>query len=184
MLTLKKIELSSHLSEETLCFSAEVFWDGRYIGTAENRGNGGETWVRNYGVRKNATSQADLAAAEEWAKSQPFLDEYGEQLSLNGTPDFHDLPSYVDFLVAEWDIQRTYKRTLTRKFKTETWFETAEGKILLIKRAFTDAVAANVAGKYPGAVILNSLPIGEAVAKAIKADVAKMKIERDKKGSN
>ena len=184
MLTLKKIELNSRLSEETLCFSAEVFWLGRYIGIAENRGNGSETWVRNYGEQNNATAQADQVAAEEWAKTQPFLDEYGDQLSLSGTPDFHDLPSYVDFLVAEWDIQRTYKRTLTRKFKTETWFETTEGNVMVIKSAFTDALAAHVASKYAGAVILNSLPIEEAVAKVIKADVAQMKIERDKKGSN
>lgn len=184
MLTLKKISFNNSLSQETMCFSAEVYWDSRFIGFAENRGNGGETWVRNYGERKNATAGADLAAAEAWVKTQPLLDECGEQTSFGGTPDFHDLPSYVDSLVADWDIRRTYKRSLTRKLKAETWFVPQDGRVLVIKRAMSDAVSAYVKNNHPGAVILNSLPIEDAITMCIKDEQARMRVERDKKGSN
>jgi hypothetical protein len=39
--TLKKLSMQSRLSEETLCFSADIYVDGKHIGEVTNHGQGG-----------------------------------------------------------------------------------------------------------------------------------------------
>jgi hypothetical protein len=45
MITLKKVKIVDFMSEETICFSADVYENGIKIGTAKNEGCGGSTWV-------------------------------------------------------------------------------------------------------------------------------------------
>jgi hypothetical protein len=42
---LKKVSINKTLSEETTCFTATVYIEGVLAGTANNRGNGGETSI-------------------------------------------------------------------------------------------------------------------------------------------
>jgi len=41
MITLKSIKINRQLSEETPCFSATVYFEGKKVGTVGNRGRGG-----------------------------------------------------------------------------------------------------------------------------------------------
>lgn len=43
-LTIKNLKISNFMSEETLCFQATVFVDGKKAGTAQNDGHGGSTY--------------------------------------------------------------------------------------------------------------------------------------------
>ena len=65
-ITLKNLKVADFASEETLCFTATVMFDGRPIAEARNDGHGGSTFVR--ALQGQA---ALLAQAEEFAKSLP-----------------------------------------------------------------------------------------------------------------
>lgn len=43
-LTLKNLKISAFMSEETTCFQATVYVDGKKVGTAQNDGHGGPTY--------------------------------------------------------------------------------------------------------------------------------------------
>ena len=45
-ITLKKVKLVESLSEETACFSADVYVDGKLVAPVSNRGQGGPNEVR------------------------------------------------------------------------------------------------------------------------------------------
>ena len=40
-ITVKNVKIHQELSEETLCFSASVYFNGKRVGVAKNRGRGG-----------------------------------------------------------------------------------------------------------------------------------------------
>lgn len=47
-LSLKKVKVFESLSEETICFSADLYDDGKFISEVSNRGNGGSNNFSNY----------------------------------------------------------------------------------------------------------------------------------------
>lgn len=71
---LRKISVNHRVSEETLCFAADIWIDGKRVGYARNHGQGGETDVHVQGV--------DLEAAREAAKAW---------ITENGTDQDRDL---------------------------------------------------------------------------------------------
>ena len=67
-LTLKNVHVSKLMSEETLCFDASVYADGKRAGTVCNRGCGGPN-------EYHWTDEALGAAIEEWAENEVILAE-------------------------------------------------------------------------------------------------------------
>lgn len=65
---LKNIEINQRLSEETICFSADIFIDGVKAGQASNRGHGGCT---DYHHLNTDTSRMLIKNAEKYAASLP-----------------------------------------------------------------------------------------------------------------
>ncbi|EKD5486160.1 hypothetical protein ACE08P_004440 [Salmonella enterica] len=65
-ITLKNFKIAEFASEETLCFTATVVFDGNAIGEARNEGRGGMTFIR---ALKDKQSQ--LSEAEKFAESLP-----------------------------------------------------------------------------------------------------------------
>lgn len=59
---LKKLQIVARLSEETVCFVADVYVGGKKVGTAENDGHGGNTNVQ---IRDAAVVEAMRAHALE-----------------------------------------------------------------------------------------------------------------------
>ena len=68
-LDLKKLKIHADMSEETTCFSAEIWFQGKLVGHASNEGRGGGTFIR-------AVSQGALKEAEEWAIQLPPESSY------------------------------------------------------------------------------------------------------------
>lgn len=64
-LTLGNLKVNDRLSEETTCFSADMYLDGKYIGTAGNRGNGGCNDY-HHPTREDRSAFEDYV--QEWAK--------------------------------------------------------------------------------------------------------------------
>lgn len=69
---LKKIKIGVH-SEETLDFIADVWINGKCVGTAENRGHGGNTNWQPYGisVAERTKNLSVMEAADNYFKSLP-----------------------------------------------------------------------------------------------------------------
>jgi hypothetical protein len=65
-LQLKNIKVNLAFSEETTCFMADIFVNGKKAGYCKNDGRGGSTWYGSYDVRGRGL----IALAEAWAKEQ------------------------------------------------------------------------------------------------------------------
>lgn len=76
---LKNIKVMNSLSEETVCFSASIYVDGKKAGQASNRGHGGNTDYR-------FTDRELEKRFEEYAKSLPskvfHIDDFGTELEI------------------------------------------------------------------------------------------------------
>lgn len=97
-ITLKKIKVHNDMSEETTCFSAEVYADGKLIGYAKNNGHGGSTDI-------DSLRRDELRKAEEWARTLPPIKS--GTFSLDVTLDF-----YIDMLLGVYEAakNRTNKK--------------------------------------------------------------------------
>lgn len=68
-LQLKKIKIYDELSEETICFTAELYADGKKVATVKNDGRGGSTDVYfAEGYRSESTQQVI-----QYAKDNPIV---------------------------------------------------------------------------------------------------------------
>lgn len=96
---LKKLQVYERMSEETNCFTAEVYINGTHAGTAINQGQGGPTQIH---CEKDRTTL--MREAEEWCKAQPPVvcnfDEPG-QPGVKATIAM-DLELYIDDLVEKF----------------------------------------------------------------------------------
>ena len=65
---LKNIQINKSFSEETICFTADIYVNGKKTGYARNDGRGGCTYYSSYHKPNN---EHDLRQAEAYAKSLP-----------------------------------------------------------------------------------------------------------------
>jgi hypothetical protein len=63
---LKNVKINDSFSEETICFKADVFANGKKIAFAENNGRGGSTSVRPY-----SEMRSKLVELENYCKTLP-----------------------------------------------------------------------------------------------------------------
>lgn len=117
-LTIKNLKTSEFASEETLCFEATVYVDGKRAFIARNDGHGGGNYyhaVEGY----NGPSERNI---NEWMKANRPAVEF-EGMTLEHTMDWE-----VDELIAQ--IQQ--KKTLDRMLRSKT--------ILIAKHEGNDAI--------------------------------------------
>ena len=162
-ITLAKFKVAKFASEETLCFEAEVYFDGKLIGRAFNDGHGGQTSV--HAVRGGASNEV-YQAAEAYAKSlgpvvvKPTIADR-EEFSYEMTLDH-----VVDDLANDAMLRKDVEASLRRSFKKkcvyikdgELWNAKPKNAALM-----NEAFCALVKKTNPTAVILNTLPFAEAV---------------------
>ena len=94
--TLKNLKINNKLSDETTCYSATVLVDGKPIGTAGNRGCGGDDefhWTDREAGRR----------LEEYAKTLPQVEAYGMKFDA-------DLGSLIADLIAKHDEEKALRR--------------------------------------------------------------------------
>ena len=63
---LKNVKINDSFSEETICFKADVFVNGKKTALAENDGRGGCTFIHAYPEKKS-----ELVELEKYCKSLP-----------------------------------------------------------------------------------------------------------------
>jgi len=145
--SLKKVEYSARMSEETSCFSADVYVDGVKVGHAKNRGCGGETELCG-----------NFKALEEYAGTLPEreIKDFGGGPLL--TP--FKYKAHAEDLVDEALHAHLMRKSMKRLISKRTVF-TQDGK--LYTTAFTNR---NLPG---GCAVLNTLPENEALELYIRA---------------
>lgn len=157
MLTLKNLKIAKNLSQETLAYTADVYWEGRLIGHIRNDGGGGMSimWPGN-GRRVE-----DLKAATDFATAQ--VQDLGEGY---GKVPFTHLEDYVDQLAGEQGDRQDAKRWLSRTMKTKVAI-VADGKVRTLNASWDKeeaSVRAYLSKNHPDAVILNAIPVEDAVS--------------------
>jgi hypothetical protein len=95
---LKNIKFSEWVSEETNCFQATIYADGKRIGFASNDGHGGNTWCQHDLNMKEA-----FRAAEEYCKTLPPINYGRFEIDSN-------LENIVDKLFEEWLDKKKEKK--------------------------------------------------------------------------
>lgn len=126
-ITLKNLKVADFASEETLCFTATVVFDGVHIAEARNDGHGGSTFV--YALNGKA---ALLAQAEAFAKGLPPAPlALGQE---GGDPHFIDitLDLLVDELAGATHAKRKLRTAFNRDIGNKVLF-VKDGKLLFIK---------------------------------------------------
>ncbi|MFR9546006.1 MAG: hypothetical protein SNJ29_10570 [Rikenellaceae bacterium] len=119
-LELKQFKHVESLSEETECFSAELYVNGLKFASCRNRGQGGPTDIDPYPEHRGLEGEII-----EYLKTQP-KHKYGEyELDL-------DLELVVDLMVEEL-MNAKVKRKLTNQCKKALLFENTNGVIYSVK---------------------------------------------------
>lgn len=136
------------LSEETNCYTADVYVDGAKTFSVSNRGHGGSTDFHPYGARFNEVNA--------WVKANvaPIMD-YGDPLEV-------DLELHVDLLVEEAIALKEMRRLMKKKVLIA---DGAEVKTLSVKGMTVEQVLAHpgLPKQVKGGVVLNTLPEAEAL---------------------
>jgi len=140
---LKAIKICKWASQETLCYTANVYIDGKKAFTAENDGHGGSDNYRDY---KNGTI-VDKAA--QWVASQ------------NTDEDIKDWSNVtlLELYIGDLLNDHIFKKDIKRQLKRVTVFE--DGKIYQYKNEFNQALIPSLKRQIPNGVILNTLPLDE-----------------------
>lgn len=100
---LKNIKYAEFASQETHCFEASVYIDGKRIGTVENDGRGG-----CHGYHPRTLWQTMNAHAETMPSTIWKID--GNEIELKADPD-----TIIDDLLVEYLYSRDLKRAMSKR---------------------------------------------------------------------
>lgn len=115
-ITLKSLKVAKFASEETLCFTATVLFDGKPIAHARNDGTGGCALVQPMqGMR------ALLEAAEAYAQSlPPEVTDYPDPADPSGRMTFSiTLEDLVDELANRMHADKQYRARFNRDIRNK-----------------------------------------------------------------
>ena len=135
MYTIKNVSVNQRMSEETTCFSADVYRDGVKVLSVTNRGCGGSHGYDEY-------VKGSLAEADAYAKTLPATVYQGVTIAP-------DLDSMIDDLLNDYLLEKDVKKYLKK-------FCFKDGNYLYTMNVAPDCAktAAYVASKYPNAIIM------------------------------
>ena len=154
---LKALKYSDFASQETHCFHANIYIDGKKAGWAENDGRGGMTSIHPHQLYTTIKQCTDKIPPR-------IVDFNGTTLTLEASPD-----SYIDELVTaalhEKDLKRAMKKKILFTRKNQV-FETQNFDAAKLSAAVNHP---QVREKLDADEILNLLPIADALTLYVKA---------------
>lgn len=153
-LELKNIKYFASGSQETYCYTATLYVNGKRTAEISNSGHGGCDEVRSVTEDIATTGRLDLAEAH--CKAMPKTEYHGTMLG-------HTLESVCHNLVTDHLAVKDLKRVLRRKFL----FQTAEGSVIETPRRKGDtneSIIADITKQSPGAKLLNAMGFDDALA--------------------
>lgn len=170
---LRKVQHSKALSEETPAYAAQIWVDGKHFCDVKNQGHGGcdMHYARPGCINFNINAEVAALDAQIKATYEPMDVSY---MYGDGQKHFfdRDLQSLcherlTDF-ESERELTRLLKRTIVFVDPSSKQARSYTGKHVGTDRAH---LCTETLRKHPGAVILNNLPLPDALA-AYKAATA------------
>jgi hypothetical protein len=154
---LKALKYSDFASQETHCFQANIYIDGKMRGTADNDGRGGMTSIHPHQLYSEIKLHTD--------KIPPRIVDFdGTKLTLEASPD-----SLIDELVTlalhEKDLKQAMRKKILFTRKNQV-FETQNFDAAKLKAAVNHP---EVKQKLDADEILNLLPMADALTLYVKA---------------
>jgi len=149
---LKNIKYCEWKSEETHCYQATLYIDGKPLFLVGNDGYGGPDSIDTFGNKR-------------WKDAQPMFDKMMKY--IKGMPkiktDWGEMNNDLDIICHDLLVKHLEKRDMKRNMKTKVLF-TKDGSIYTL--AFGDRprqlVLDHIVKRYPKSTILNTLPESEA----------------------
>ena len=132
-ITIKNVKICGWNSQETTCFQATIYIDGKKAGDASNEGMGG---CNNYYFKDRELEQRFY----DYCKALPPVDYNGHELSM-------DADLLLGDLIADYERNKTYKRWC----KKETIFKLVgepEDSFRVVKALYCDKVVAYIKKQY------------------------------------
>ena len=171
-ITFKRFHGSDRMSQETTCYDTDVLFDGQPLGHCRNDGNGGQGIFHT----KAGVDAKLVERAEAWAKQQIYRELDGSAALMDGKPMTMDsIDEYCDYLASETMDEKRIVAQVKRHLKSKALFldPARDNDIISLKGAYTgQAMKEAIEKRYPGAIILNELPLEQAVS-AFKAQAVK-----------
>lgn len=156
---LRNVKHAAFASEETDCFTATVYLDGKRVGEVSNAGKGGCNEYHPHELEKRLN---------EYAKTLPQTD-IGCDVGGSGSPVMieQDADTVIGTLLHDWMLRRDLTRALSRKvlFTRPGQTSVYETKALK-KETIAHAIGPNHARtleQFKADRILNCLPFDEAL---------------------
>jgi hypothetical protein len=164
-ITLKKLKVAEFASEETLCFAADVYFDGKLIAEAKNDGCGGMTFVQ-------PTDHARFNAACAFVATLPEeVSTIEDKTSSNGFFTYKmKIDDLVDHIASKMQDEKRIRAAFNRAMKKIAFVVDVKGKPVLYTTAtklpdnpnMRETVLNMFMTKNPKAVVLNRLSAPEA----------------------
>lgn len=135
-ITLKNVKMHPDMSEETNCFSASIYLDGKRIGFVKNEGRGGVNLV-------DREDRKAGAKVEAYAKTLPPLPPFYK----GGKPLEYNLDMLIGDLLEKYEEERIHKRW----YKKGTVFRLKgdkKGEWKVIHHPYSEAVKTHLIEKY------------------------------------
>jgi len=155
---LRAIEHIARASEETYCYAAKVYVDGKHVADVSNDGHGG---CDHQHPAKGYTHK-DIEAL-----NKRIAETYPPAFEIKGKPHPSDLEIVCGELVTAWLIGKAMAKDLKRSVLFVTPEQPGLRQISLRQKGqqyLLKTMCDHVKGKYPGAKILNLLPHDVALA--------------------
>lgn len=144
---LKNIKHAEFASEETNCFQASVYIDGKRAGTVENDGRGGCNTYHPYQIEEAINAYAETLPAKKM--------QVGDQ-------EF-DLQPDADILIGDLLVQHLLAKDLKRALSNRVLFVGKDGALRETKKMPKDLLAGllthpDLPAKLGSDIILNFMP--------------------------
>lgn len=149
---LKNIKYAEFASQETHCFEASVYIDGKRVGTVDNDGRGGCHYYRPHTIEAAIKAHAETLPAHKWK-----LD--GQELEIK-----QDADSVINDLL----VAHLYARDLKRALAKRILFVNKDGILKETKALTKDKLAAilltpDLPKRLGSDTILNFMPFSLAL---------------------
>lgn len=166
-ISIKHLRVADFASEETLCFSATVLFDGKPVAEASNDGRGGATYLRPLSRDRTSLAEAEAFAATlaDYVMDDDATDDPSKRLTIAMTLDF-----LVDLLVEDMHSNRKLRAAFQRDIGNKALF-IRQGRLVFVKGVKLKTVPdrprlyQQIRDQFGSdIVVLNELPIEEAFA--------------------
>jgi len=156
-LSMKSIKHSDWASQETYCYSANLYLDGKPFAMVSNDGVGGCDTVYPH-------PKSQYTSGKDWQNKLKEIEDYFKSLPNTDLGKYDWCPEGFGQTLETWCCDQVsdflHKKDMQRVMRTKHLFKTSDG----LFEVRHEVKVARIKRDHPDAVILNDLPIEEALS--------------------